>query len=73
MIGIKNSWEMKDQKVKIRYTNWKGNTSSRTIIPKELLYESNQWHKEDQWFILAWDCDKKGLRKFAIKDIKKWS
>ncbi len=58
--------------VKIVYTNYKGETDMRKIIPKEIVFGSNQWHKEDQWLLLAYDLDKKADRNFAMKDIRAW-
>ena len=58
--------------VKILYTNWKGTTKVRTIIPKELIFTSNEWHKEEQWCLVAYDVDKEANRTFACKDIKSW-
>ena len=58
--------------VTILYTNYKGRTSLRRIIPMSLEYASSQWHKEEQWLMKAYDVDKKAERDFAVKDIKAW-
>ncbi len=58
--------------VKIDYTNWRGERSVRTIIPKEIIYSSNEYHKEEQWLLVAEDCEKNALRTFAMKDIHSW-
>ena len=60
------------KQVKIVYTNWRGETSIRNIEPKELIYGSNEWHKEEQWLLIAYDVDKQADRTFACKDIKAW-
>lgn len=62
----------KKQQVKILYTNWKGITSYRNIIPKEIEFKSTEWHKEEQWILDAFDVDKQADRGFALKDIKEW-
>lgn len=59
--------------VTIVYTNYKGITKHRRIIPKEILFGHNDWHKEDQWLMNAFDIQKNADRTFAIKDIKSWS
>ena len=59
--------------VKILYTNYRGETSMRNIIPKEIIYSSNEWHKEEQWLLVAYDIDKEANRTFACKDIKEWN
>lgn len=52
----------------VTYTNWRGETSTRRIIPKSVRYGSTEWHPEPQWLLLAWDDDKKTDREFALKD-----
>lgn len=55
--------------LKILYTNWKGETSVRNIIPQEIYFGSNQWHKEEQWLLQAIDVDKGAQRTFAVGNI----
>ena len=62
----------KKQAVKILYTNWKGETKYRNIIPINVEFKSTEWHKEEQWILNAFDIDKQANRGFAIKDIKEW-
>lgn len=61
-----------NQKVKILYTNWKGVTSYRNIIPKSIEFKATDWHQEEQWILNAFDVDKQADRGFALKDIKEW-
>jgi predicted DNA-binding transcriptional regulator YafY len=61
------------KEVKILYTNWKGVTKTRLIIPKEIFYGSNEWHKKEQWLMRAHDVEKDAERTFAMKDIKEWN
>lgn len=58
--------------VNIVYTNYKGKTAIRRIIPKSISFGHNEWHKEDQWLLIAFDLDKEADRTFALKDIKSW-
>ena len=60
------------KEVKILYTNWKGKTKVRTIIPKEIVFTSTDYHKEEQWCLVAHDVEKDAERTFACKDIKSW-
>lgn len=60
------------QIVKIIYTNYRNETSTRTIIPKKIFFDKTDWHPQEQWLIEAYDLDKKADRSFAIKDIKSW-
>lgn len=57
------------------YTNWKGETSQRHVIPKFIEFISTEWHPEPQWIMTAFDLDKKQDRGFAMKDMKQfdWS
>ena len=63
----------KEKQVKILYTNWKGVTSYRNIIPLNVEFKSTEWHTEEQWILNAFDVDKQANRGFAIKDIKEWN
>lgn len=58
--------------VTILYINWRKVESERRIIPEELYFGNNEWHKEEQWLLKAWDVDKEDYRHFAMKDIRKW-
>jgi len=58
--------------VKIVYTNYRGETSTRHIIPKQIQFVSTEWHPEEQWCLIAHDLDKNAERTFACKDIKAW-
>lgn len=63
----------KDKKiVKILYTNWKGVTSYRNIIPESIEFKATEWHPEVQWILNAFDVEKNAIRGFALKDIKEW-
>lgn len=54
------------------YTNYRGETSIRRIIPKEIRFMSNEWHPKEQWCLIAHDLDKNAERTFTCKDIKAW-
>jgi predicted DNA-binding transcriptional regulator YafY len=59
--------------VKIDYTNWRGERSTRTIRPTRLAWsQGNQWHPEPQWLLLAWDIAKEDFRDFAMTGIHSW-
>ena len=61
-----------DKIVTIVYTNYKGKTAVRKILPKEIFYGHTDWHPEDQWLLTAFDIQKAADRSFAMKDIKAW-
>jgi WYL domain len=56
------------QPVRLTYTNWRGETSERTITPLRVYYGSTDWHPEPQWLLRAFDHDKQAERDFALKD-----
>jgi hypothetical protein len=37
----------------IRYTNYRGETADRRIVPICIRYGSTQWHPEPQWLLEA--------------------
>ena len=62
-----------DQKtITILYTNYKGQTDCRDIIPERIWFGSTEWHPEEQWLLDAHDLGKDALRNFAMKDVKEW-
>ena len=61
-----------DKTVQIVYTNYKGATGTRHVIPIEILFGHNEWHTEDQWLMRAFDIEKSAERTFALKDIQSW-
>jgi predicted DNA-binding transcriptional regulator YafY len=61
-----------DRIVVINYTNYKGETSDRNIIPHSIHFGHSDYHKENQWLLKATDIDKNVIREFALKDIHSW-
>jgi hypothetical protein len=54
--------------VALTYTNYKGETASRTITPRSIWFGSTEWHPEPQYLVRAFDHDKQAERDFALKD-----
>jgi predicted DNA-binding transcriptional regulator YafY len=61
------------RKVQILYTNYRGETAVRTILPIKIWFGATDWHPEAQWLLDAIDFEKGAKRSFALKDIKSWS
>ena len=59
--------------VKIHYTNWKGVTGERLIIPEDMFFGENEYHPGEQWLLGAFDLEKQADRTFAMKDIHSWT
>ncbi|WP_204166268.1 hypothetical protein [Agrobacterium vitis] len=57
--------------VTLTYTNYRGETSERTILPKNIWFGSTEWHPEPQWLLTAFDLGKQTVRDFALKDFGK--
>ena len=58
-----------DTPIRVRYTNWKGETDDRTIIPYQVWFGSTEYHPDSQWLVTAHDVKKGALRDFALKDM----
>ncbi len=58
--------------ITVRYTNYKGETGMRSIVPEKIWFGSTEWHKDEQWLLDAYDIDKAAIRNFALKDISEW-
>ena len=53
------------------YTNWRGETAERRVDPAvRLWFGSSEWHPEEQWFLQAFDMDKREERDFALRDCR---
>lgn len=64
---------MENKIVRILYTNYRGETKYRNIVPLRIQFTATDWHPEEQWILVAHDVDKNAERGFAIKDIKEWN
>lgn len=56
--------------IKVIYTNYRGETAVRTIIPLRFFFGSTEYHTEEQWLLELWDVEKDALRVYALKDIQ---
>ena len=54
------------------YTNYKGQTSIRTVIPLKFYYGCTDYHTEEQWLLEAHDHTKNDIRIFAMKYVRCW-
>lgn len=58
--------------VRILYTNHRGETAWRRIVPKRIWLGKTEWHPQEQWLLEAFDVEKQADRDFAMKEIKEW-
>src|SRR4051794_13334074 len=50
--------------VLIRYTNYRGETAVRRIVPLRIRFASSEWHPAEQWLMDAYDLDREAERSF---------
>ena len=58
--------------VSFTYTNYRGETAVRKVIPGDLYFGSTQYYARRQWLLRAYDLDKQEVRDFAMAKIKDW-
>ena len=56
--------------IKVIYTNWRGETAQRLIIPISIYWGKTEWHPEEQWLMNVWDVERGAYREYALRDIK---
>lgn len=59
-------------KVVIQYKNYRDEVSWRVIRPSHIYFGATEYHREQQWILLAFDYSKDDWRSFAMKDILSW-
>lgn len=59
------------QELTIKYTNWKGITRTRRILPLYFWYGKTSFHPKSQWLIGAVDLEEEGykVKDFALSGI----
>ena len=71
-LGVYPQQMPKASQVSFTYTNHAGCTTTRVVQPLYLVFRDTPWHLEPQWFLHAFDEEKKDTRHFAVKDIQHW-
>ena len=61
------------EKVRIDYTNYRGERGIRTITPWGVEWGSTEFHPEPQWLVTGYDHDKHACRVYALRDIHAWN
>ncbi len=65
--------EAASQHVRVTYTNWRGETAERVLLPRRLWFGSTTWHPEPQWLLDALDVERNVERTFALAGISRWA
>jgi hypothetical protein len=58
--------------IRFVYQNYAGKIAVRNAVPVRMTFGSNEWHKQRQWLMEAFDLDQGAMRTFAVKDIIKF-
>lgn len=58
--------------IEILYTNYRGETARRRVVPATLRFGATQYHPTPQWLLDAFDVEKQAERTFAMIDIQEW-
>lgn len=58
--------------VEFEYTNWRGETGNRRVVPMKVFFGQTEYHTTPQWLLKAFDLDKQAIRDFAMVSIRKW-
>lgn len=59
--------------IKIVYTNYRGETALREVLPQRIWFGATEWHPEQQWLMDAIDVEKDAPRSFALRDIQSYA
>lgn len=51
------------------YRNYKGTEAMRRVRPISIRFGSNEWHKDEQWLMKAYDLENNKEREFAMRDM----
>lgn len=54
--------------IKVKYTNYRGETRVREIIPLNVLFKSTRYHPELQYMLECFDVEKNEIRIYSLKD-----
>lgn len=66
------NWIEPERVVTVTYTNDRGETASRRIVPDRIAWGCSPWHPDWQWLLHCYDLEKQAHRTFALKQISKW-
>lgn len=59
-----------DKTLRFTYTNYRGETAEREVVPMDFWFGESFFHTGPQWFLKAFDVEKATIRDFAMADIK---
>jgi hypothetical protein len=54
--------------VRVRYTNWRGETADRAISPVKVWFGTTEFHPSEAWLLHCYDHGKTDWRDYALAD-----
>lgn len=60
---------MREAPMHMTYTNWRGETAARVVLPSRVWFGLTAWHPEPQWLMTALDLESGQVRDFAMSGI----
>lgn len=60
-----------DNHMTFTYTNHRGETAVRYVVPQCVYFGKTEFHPEKQWLMRGFDTDRQAIRDFAMADITK--
>ena len=58
--------ELRSMQISLVYTNHRGVTNERHIIPRRVFFGTTSYHERPQWLLDCWDVDKHAARTYAL-------
>lgn len=55
--------------ITVHYTNYRGESGIRRIIPLAIRWGTSEWHKNEQWLMEVFDVVKVQNRTFALAEM----
>lgn len=59
--------------ISVCYTNWRGETRMRRLIPHTIAFQATEWHPgAPQWMMLATDAESGSYRWYPLQHLRGW-
>lgn len=64
---------MNEEAVRVLYTNYKGQTNYRVIVPRRMWFGVCLFYGDaPQWLLEVYDMEKKEMRTFSMANVRDW-
>jgi predicted DNA-binding transcriptional regulator YafY len=58
------------REIRMLYTNHRGETSVRRLVPQRIWFGKTDYHPDEQWLLEAYDLERQATRSYAVKDVR---